>query len=259
MEHFTLGCAVSGGGSYLGMVFWLLSEIPKDMPECAVLGGIAISAILTAGVLWRRRYVQRSRIVLAPDIWPEKPPTPCSEEERRADFLAMAENLITIDEWQERRRARPSPPRVRKECVDTVSLFREVMTDPKYAAGGVKALEIPVPEAPAFKPGDVVRVIYSLSYLYGRLAKLVDGEGMVWWVEFGGEKFTIREQDFVIALPRKGEVWMKRVCAACDAAWDHSWTVGLHTVHSDWLDSLKTRQHISCGCFYRLGSQDKKS
>jgi hypothetical protein len=211
MQHLALWIGVAGFGGHVGMVFWILSGYPPNHPELAIAGSIASSALLMAGLLWRYRVVQRRKIVLAPDRWPCQDFSVCTEEERRADLLAMAEGRITLEEWQERRRARPSPPRVKSDAnfkedlririIEEIRKRRSVCLkclgihepgdslrcypenyvtsqgyeDPLKTMSEIirgDRLDTSIPSA--FKPGDRVRVTCPISSLHQRIGQLVE-------------------------------------------------------------------------------------
>lgn len=103
-----------------------------------------------------------------------------------------------------------------------------------------------------FSVGDMVRLRRD-----DRIVKLksVYGDGRIWTVEFGGSQDRADERDFVIALPKAGELWNSKECYVCMMAWKHKWPECLTNVSVDWPDAPATRARISCGCLYRIGSQ----
>ena len=284
MKHLALGLAVIGLGGYCGIVFWMITGLPADLPGHAIALGIASASTMMAGILWRLRVIQREKIVLAPDRWPCQDFAPCTEAERRADLLAMGYGRITLEEWQERRRARPSPPRVNSEVkkfVDDVHIaavsafnksYAEMMGVGKYVT--VEELSGPQPNTISeyvtgtkldttmpspFKPGDRVRVTYQLSALHKRIGLLVEqicdgswGGRRAWKVSWGGSSYDVYENDFILARPKKGEVWNVLRCEKCDSKGSMG-TQSLFNVYHDWICSDHARERINCGCLYRIG------
>lgn len=256
MGHAAVMMFAVGIGGCAGVLGWCAAGQPVGYFEGALAAGVAVVCMFLAGCFW---YL-RAAIASAPrGATPEDAHLEhATEEEFRRDLKALADGDIDMQEYCDRRWERPAPPRPRKR-LDLVGLFREIMSDPQYAGGEAMAsvLSIPVNDEPSVEKlhrGDVVRVIYPLSYMYKRLPKLegflatVGGGPAVWNTTWGGSEHQIRESDFILAVPRKGEVWRSTSCESCG-------TIPLEIIRvaEDWPQSEETRRRVNCGCLYRMG------
>ena len=338
MKYLAPALYVIGTGSYSGFVVAELAGFPPGLLGCAIAGGIASVAILAAGLIWRERAKQKPEIIHVSDETLSKvipimvryikdgklsqDVGPCTEAERRADLLAMAEGRMTLDDWLQRRWDRPSPSRLKgdakfKEDV-RIAVFKEIMRNPAYEAEQpacrrclgihetetctvtpavsdlsafsksfaemmgvgkyvtVEELSGPQPKTiseyvtgekldttmpPTIKPGDRVRGIYLLSSLYNRIGLVVEqlfdgkwGGKRAWRVSWGGSSHDLYEHDFILALPKKGEVWHVKRCENCDSKGSMGTQTPFNVDH-DWIGSDHARERIDCGCLYRIGEQ----
>lgn len=143
---------------------------------------------------------------------------------------------------------------VRNGCLEPVNYGHGFTTLPRTGVEYVAGL----PPA-KFMIGDKIRVRDGvLADRIFTLKKLEDDVARVWLAEFGGAHEYILECRFILAFPKKGEVWNYKGCTICDTKLGMPFARTTMDIMQDWIVSSDTRVRINCGCFYRLGVQDKK-
>lgn len=212
------------------------------------------------------------------DIWSGREIVEARESEMK---LARLEGRIeALQEVSESLKHRvPKPERTDEEFKEDVrvAVFKEIMRDPQYEAAQPacrKCLGIHETQTctaaergpfvvTKYKPaeGDRVRIVRGCNRdCFGvlKFRKLENDTLNIWSVEIFGNAWRVGEECFVACRPKKNEVWRYMPeCIRCDISdtpRDH-----FFTVDRDWdIVSPEVLRRINCGCFYRMGMDDKK-